>query len=212
MLRVMPAGVPHGELSHTDWACYYIGLDLPARPPWPQLYVDDTYGTISALCGTIAREWNGQAADRDTMLALLVRQLDLLLRRAHDQQDVAPSERLVREGERLLRERFAAPITTAAIATSLGVSSSYLRAQFVRLRGQTPIAYLHALRAQHALALIRNSTLSLEAIAKLAGYDSSSHLSRHIKRVTGSRPGTFRGAPIGATGMSTNSEEGTYGA
>ncbi|GAA1572807.1 hypothetical protein GCM10009804_31680 [Kribbella hippodromi] len=49
-------------------------------------------------------------------------------------------------------------------------------------------------RLRHALAHIRNSTLPLQAIASLTGYNSASHLSRHIKAATGTAPGALRGA------------------
>jgi transcriptional regulator GlxA family with amidase domain len=55
------------------------------------------------------------------------------------------------------------------------------------------MAYLQAIRVQHALGIIRNSNLSLETVAHACGYDSASHLSRHVKRVTGQSPGALRG-------------------
>ena len=39
---------------------------------------------------------------------------------------------------------------------------------------------------------IRNSTLPLQAITDLTGYNSVSHLTRHIKSTTGSPPGALR--------------------
>jgi AraC-like DNA-binding protein len=191
MLRLMPPGVMHGEISLTAWACHYIWLEPPFLP-WPHVYTDDSGGTFGKLCSVLVREWTGEAPDRDEMLGLLLHQIDILLRRAHTQDEVSSAERLVREGERLLKERFATSMTITEVAAALGVSPSYLRAQFVRLRGQTPMTFLQALRVEHALALIRNSDLSLEAIARLCGYDSSSHLSRNLKRATGERPGVFR--------------------
>jgi transcriptional regulator GlxA family with amidase domain len=126
------------------------------------------------------------------MLSLLLGQIDILLRRAYVQRRLSPRERLVRDAERWLEERFAERVVLKDLASEVGVSPSYLSAQFMRLRGRTPMAYLQELRVQHALMLVRNSNLGLETIASLCGYDSASHLSRHVKRATGKSPGSFR--------------------
>jgi AraC-like DNA-binding protein len=41
---------------------------------------------------------------------------------------------------------------------------------------------------RHALNLLRTSDITIEAVALQCGYDSASHLSRHIKRATGKAP------------------------
>lgn len=192
MVRLMPMGVIHGEIARTRWACFCLWVETPTTLLWPSVYIDDANRTFGTLFGLLVREWSSQAPERAEMVDHLMQQLDILLRRAYDQRSLSSGERLVREGERLLKERFATPVTISAIAEELRVSPSYLRSQFVRLRGHTPMSYLQIVRAQHAVALIRNSDLSLEAIARLCGYDSSSHLSRHVKQATGQRPGTFR--------------------
>jgi AraC-like DNA-binding protein len=192
MMVTIPPHVIHGEKVLETFTCVYILLETPPYLPWPQLYIDDAHGTFANLCSVLVRESNGQAPDREAMIDTLIQQCDILLRRANDQHNVPAAERLVQEGERLLKERFSSQLTIGELAATLDVSPSYLRAQFVRLRGQTPKAYLQALRVQHAVAMIRNSDLSLEAVARLCGYDSSSHLSRHVMRATGQRPGAFR--------------------
>lgn len=192
MLRLMPPRVIHGEIVPERFTCLYIWLAAPLYPHWPQVYIDDAGQTIRNLCMAIVNEWNGQAPHREAMVNALLGQLDVLLQRANDQPIVSTGEQLVQDGERLLKEQFATPTSIGKVAATLGVSPSHLRTQFIHLRGQTPMAYLQGLRVEHALALIQNSDLSLEAIAHLCGYDSSSHLSRHVKRATGLRPGAFR--------------------
>ena len=105
---------------------------------------------------------------------------------------VIAAEQLVAQAERIFEERFASRIRIATVAAELGISPSGLRASFARLRGTSPRAALQHVRLRHALGHIRNSTLPLQAIADLTGYDSVSHLSRHIKAATGSSPGALR--------------------
>ena len=191
-LCVVPPQVIHGETGVRSFTCIYIWLEAPPHLLWPTVYVDDRYSTLAHVCHGLVREWNGQERDREEMLDTLIHQCDVLLRRAHNRVYVPASEQLVCDGERLIKERFMTSVTIKEIAETLRVSPSLLRMQFVRLRGCTPMDYLQAVRVERALTLIRNSDLSLDAVAQLCGYDSSSHLSRHVKRATGKRPGSFR--------------------
>jgi transcriptional regulator GlxA family with amidase domain len=134
----------------------------------------------------------GQAADRDRMIDLLLGQLDVHLRRDQEARQVSEAERVVREAECLMQERFAAAVVIETVARDVGVSPSSLRAHFARLRGCAPTAYLRYLRVQHALAMLRESSLTLDAIAPLCGCYSASHLSRCVKQETGRSPGSFR--------------------
>jgi AraC-like DNA-binding protein len=126
------------------------------------------------------------------MRALLVEQLDVLLQRAQEQRGLTPNERLIRAAEQIIDERFATTLQIKQVAQELGVSPSHLRAQFLYWRGQSPMAYLQAVRARHAIGLLHTSTHTLETIAGMCGYDSASHLSRMVKRVAGKSPGAVR--------------------
>jgi transcriptional regulator GlxA family with amidase domain len=67
-----------------------------------------------------------------------------------------------------------------------------LRAYFARLRGCSPLAYVQKVRLQHAWMFLTTSDITLDRIAELSGYDSASHLSRHVKRACGKSPGSLR--------------------
>lgn len=193
VLLATPPRTPHAELATTPYSNYWIQIDAPVDMPWPRICLDDRERSLSHLCTAIVREAKGQFTDQQEMLQLLLRQLDLLLQRARQQQHLSTAERLIQEVEQILEERLATSLTFQEIAREVGVSPSHLRAQFVLLRGHSPKAHLQAIRVREALSLLWNSTLTLEAIAALCGYDSASHLSRHIKRATGKPPGALRG-------------------
>jgi len=144
------------------------------------------------VCASLVREWTSRYANRVEMLAVLLRQLDLQLRRAHEHPALSRGERVVHEVERLFHERLSTSLCVTDVAQEVGVWPTMLREYFARWRGQPPLARINALRVEHALALLRTSDFTLEAIADLCGFDSPSHLSRHVKRVTGQRPGAFR--------------------
>jgi AraC-like DNA-binding protein/uncharacterized RmlC-like cupin family protein len=191
-ILVIPAGIPHGEVSVGPWACFYLLIKRPVLPDGLLQLHDDEDRSVERVCMTLLREWRSQQEGRETMLSLLLDQLGVLLRRLKPPAAPSSAELLVRQLERALEERFTEPVTISGLCNDLGVSCSYLRAQFVRLRGQAPMHRLQHLRAQHALAAIQSSNQSLETIAEICGYASASHLSRHVKRTTGKSPGEFR--------------------
>lgn len=192
VLLTIPPGIVHAERASTAYSNFWIQVEAPEHQPWPRVCYDDEHGTFGHVCAALVREWRGRALGREAMVGLLLEQLDVLLQRAHDQAGMAAGERLVREAERLLEERSRRPVSIKAIADEIGVSPSCLRAQFARRRGRPPMAILQDVRVQHALGLLRNSNAPLETIASACGYDSASHLSRHVKRVTGKSPGALR--------------------
>lgn len=192
VLLAVPPRVVHSERARTAYANFWIQLHASDAQPWPRVCYDDEHATLGRVCGALVREWRGRAPGREELIGLLLDELDVLLRRADEQAQLPERERLVQEAERLLEERSGSPVRIGEIAREVGVSPSFLRAQFVRLRGRTPMAHLQGVRIQHALALIRNSNVPLEAIAGACGYDSASHLSRHVKQATGKSPGTLR--------------------
>lgn len=192
MLLVIPPKTPHFDLALTAYKQIYVHLQCGAVPAWLQLYRDDQERSLSALFTGLRREWRGCAPDRTEMLTLLLRQLDITLRRKSCEPEPTAAEQLVQSAERLFEERLSLSPSVKEIAAEVGVSTSSLRAYFVKLRGYSPKVYLQGLQQRRALELIGNSNLSLEAIAELCGYYSVSHLSRYIKRDTGRTPGAFR--------------------
>jgi AraC-like DNA-binding protein len=192
VLVTTPPRTPHGEHAAGPYSTYYVSVEAPPGTDWPTLCVDDADYSLGRICGAIVREWNGSAPDKEQMLDLLLGQLDLHLRREGSRQKMSVGEQIVRKAERLLEERYATRVTVESVAREVGISSSSLRTHFGRARGKTPIQHLHSVRVQHALQMLRTSSLTLERIADLCGFDSASHLSRHIKRATGTSPGSLR--------------------
>lgn len=187
-----PPRIWHAELSRTGYANRFLQVAAAADSPWPRICFDDGDRSLGRVFDTLVRESTQPSADSDRLCTLLLAELDLLLRRAAATAPVTAAEQLVAQAERIFEERFASRIRIATVAAELGISPSGLRASFARLRGTSPRAALQHVRLRHALGHIRNSTLPLQAIADLTGYDSVSHLSRHIKAATGSSPGALR--------------------
>lgn len=194
MVLVIPPRTVHQDRVHTPYSQYYVRLER-AQPsnPWPETTLDDSDHTFGHLFGGLVREWSAPATpQKGELLALMVRQLEVLLERKGQEPPNRSAEGLVREAERRLEARLTDAPTMAALAGELSVSASTLRSYFARLRGYAPQHYLQRLRLGRALELISGSTLNLENIATLCGYYSASHLNRSVKRATGRTPGHFR--------------------
>jgi AraC-like DNA-binding protein len=192
VLLITPPKTMHAEYARTAYANYFITVDAVSAHPWPRMCRDNSEGTIGRICANIVREWNMEGDERETLLALLVQQLDIEIRRTQKQQQLSLPEQLVLEAELIIQQRFTGDIRISEVAHDVGTSVSALRGYFVKYRGCSPKEYLQTVRVRSALDMLRNSTITLEHVASLCGYDSASHLTRYVKRMTGTSPGEFR--------------------
>lgn len=191
-----PPRTVHSEFAVTAYENIFIVLDAPPTHPWPEVAIDDADRSIERVMAGLERELNAARPDSAQLLGLLSAELDLLLRRAGDGDgaDEHPDgiDAVIAAGRQQLDERYAEPIRVADLARNLGLSSSSFRAHFRRVHGCTPRDYLASVRLRHALDHLRHSTHTLDTVARLTGFDSASHLSRHVKAATGATPGSLR--------------------
>jgi AraC-like DNA-binding protein len=186
----------HEEIAHTGYSNYYTLVDAASDQPWPARCDGDDAHDVGRISAALLRETSSPDASSPAMTAALMIELDVTLRR-HDPA-IAPTaaERTLRAAERVVEEAYARPLSVGALASSVGVSASTLRAHFATAAGVAPLEFVRRVRLRHALGLLRTSDLSLATVAARCGFDSASHLSRHVKAATGTSPGRLRpGAP-----------------
>jgi len=87
---------------------------------------------------------------------------------------------------------YASPITVEDIAAYAGISRSHLYREFQAHLAQSPKEYLTEFRIRRAKQLLRDSELSLTAIANSIGYDNSLYFSKAFHKVTGSSPSEYK--------------------
>jgi AraC-like DNA-binding protein len=192
MVVIHPPHVEHADFASSPYSIYYVWFKVESRPSWPRICHDDVQHSIGRVCEAVWREWSIRSPDRETMLQLLASELDILLRRSHEDQRRGSADTVVTEVCRIIDEYYRDPPSIRSIAAEVGVSRTRLYEQFVAQSGQTPADYLAQVRLRHALSLLHGSTLTLETIADHCGYHSASHLSRHVKHATGASPGRLR--------------------
>ena len=108
------------------------------------------------------------------------------------------SDREVAAAMQLIHAHPAERWTVAELARRVALSRSAFSERFRAVAAESPMRYLTRRRLGLAAAYLRESDLSLSAIAERIGYESESSLARAFKRDFGVSPGRFRrqrGAP-----------------
>lgn len=101
----------------------------------------------------------------------------------------APS---VKEVLRYLGAHYADPVTLDELAGISGMSPSQFSRRFKATVRMTPIEYLHSLRINAAVVLLRETDRPLFHIAQDVGYESVNYFIRRFKRIMGIPPGQYR--------------------
>ena len=192
MVLIIPPKAQHCDIAISDYAQYYLRIQIAPEIELPGYHFDDVNRSLTHVAAQITREYQANHTDKELMLSLLLQQLELLLLRQQYTAIPSKAELIVREVERLIEAQHSKAISIKDLVRPIHASASSIRSHFAKIRGYSPKQYLQQVRLKHVFELLRESDLSLEVIATLTGYDSASHLSRHVKRVTGRTPGSFR--------------------
>jgi len=102
------------------------------------------------------------------------------------------TDSLVARAQHWLQKRMAEDVAISDLARAVAVSERTLARRFGAAIGQTPVAYLQALRLQAARALLEAGDMSVQSIATQVGYSDVSSFSRLFKQEVGFSPGSYR--------------------
>ena len=91
-----------------------------------------------------------------------------------------------------IRDEFRNSITLSDIANAGELSPFYLNKIFKNVVGDTPMNYVSKLRVRHSMALLYNSLLSVDEIAKQCGFQNSNYFSKVFRKYTNMSPTSFR--------------------
>ncbi|MEO6848311.1 MAG: AraC family transcriptional regulator [Chthoniobacterales bacterium] len=78
------------------------------------------------------------------------------------------------------------------LAKRVGISTIQLRALFLQAKMESASAMIWRLKTEHAIQLLRSTSLTLGEIADYCGYANAFHLSRSVKRRTSYSPRELR--------------------
>ncbi len=117
------------------------------------------------------------------------------------------SQTYAQKGIEYILANYSYPITIADVADYVGISRSHLFRCFQAAVGKSPKDYLTELRIRQACILLRQSDLSITAIANSVGFDNSLYFSKAFHRIKGISPSAYarkQEADPKASGTSTD--------
>jgi len=192
MILVNPPLVLHGDVYLRPYRLIYLFVEGSAVETCGHLMYDDAEQAFGKVFDAVLREWNAHLPGREAMLRSLAAQLDILIERRSAGGPSSERDRCLIEAESLLRLSVGAPLTLDEIAEQVGVSRSWLYQAFRETYGRTPHEFVLGLRLDKALALLRHSSHKMAFVAEECGYASGSHLTHHVRKVTGLNPSEIR--------------------
>ncbi|MDD4098393.1 MAG: AraC family transcriptional regulator [Lentisphaeria bacterium] len=83
-------------------------------------------------------------------------------------------------------------VNVKGLAESAGLSRSSVHRVFRQELGVTPKRYLDSLRMQAAMSLLRETVLSVEAVAAATGFANANYFAKFFRRKVGQSPSGFR--------------------
>lgn len=98
---------------------------------------------------------------------------------------------LIRQMERYILDHLLEPITVREIAESVGRHPNYCGMVFRREKGCGLQEYIHRLRLEHAVNLMREGDLTIGEIALQSGYHDIYYFSRVFKNIKGVSPSAY---------------------
>lgn len=189
---LIPPDMSHSEYSSTLLEVTWIGLEgtrlesLPRQKVligrWNEVepQVENLWLLAEHARGRVGPELDGLAA------ALLARVLRLI------SEAPEPTSQRIEQAAEWLHKHFSQPISMAGLAEQFGYSEGYFYRAFRRFTGQSPAAYLTAIRLQHAIQIMQHTTLKLDRIARIVGYQDPLYFSRLFRKAFRRSPSEYR--------------------
>ncbi len=106
--------------------------------------------------------------------------------------DSASYQKIKKSVEYLNRHFTEAAIDIPTISAISNVSEGYFRALFLEEFGTSPIKYLHKLRIDYAVELIKTGYYTIEQVSEKCGYNDTKYFSTVFKRIAGYPPATLK--------------------
>ena len=97
----------------------------------------------------------------------------------------SPAGRLILRAEEIIRQNITRPLNASALAGLLKISKRLLTLRYRQIRNTTPLHAIHAAKLTEVRRLLSDSSLTLDRIAELCGFNDPSQLKKLFKRTYG---------------------------
>ncbi len=174
---------------HDDFLAQFHGL----KPVSDQIFVVDR-DRLTCSGGASAAHLAAFLVERHLGRALATKSLHIMMideaaigttPQPVSSQEIQSKDPLIRRALLLMQDHLDVPLSIAELGRRLATSKKTLERRFRSDLGLSPLDAYLGLRLDHALHLLRATTRSVASIAAECGFCDSSHLSRMLKRKTG---------------------------
>lgn len=97
----------------------------------------------------------------------------------------------VQKSVEYITSHYAYPIAIEEVAAYVGISRSHLFREFQKHMGKSPKEFLTEFRIRQACCLLKDSNLSINAIANSTGFDNSMYFSKVFRKEKGMTPSEY---------------------
>jgi AraC-like DNA-binding protein len=187
---VIPAGVPHREDSDTDFhSCFFTFCDDNLNSRVFFRFVDTEARDFLNVLKQMYSEYNGRRKNYENIVDSLYGVLYQYMLTLSEERDGEPF--IAALVDDIIKNQSDPDYDLAAAVSRIPMSASYVRGLFRQKTGSTPLQFLTGLRIERAKDMLRvraTSGLTVEAVAKSAGFRSNYYFSRVFKKCTGLSP------------------------
>ncbi len=182
-------------------ASYAASIDLFSTLLSPIVERFDVVDELGKRLKLVVAELSAQEIGMHAMTAALLKQvLVMLLRRSLNSPNSTLEHFSLLNDPQVTRAfadmaaRPGAPHSLSTLTETAGLSRSAFMARFARAFGCSPMAALRQIRMRHAAHLLVGNTLSIEQVARAAGYESRSSFVRAFREAYHTDPSDYRAA------------------
>ncbi len=187
---VIPAGVPHEDISDTDFhSCFFTFSDDNLNSRSFFRFMDTEARDFLNILKQTYSEYNKRRKNYENIVDSLYGVMYQYMLTLSEERDGEPW--IAELIDDIIKNQSDPGYDLSGAVAHIPMSSGYVRGLFRKKTGSTPLQFLTGLRIERAKDMIRvraTSGLSMEAIARSAGFGSNYYFSRVFKKCTGLSP------------------------
>ncbi len=197
---VVPPRCYHYEEAVASTRFAWIGFSAPAAdlegiPPGTRLRVAPVLADLSSLLNRIDAEDKYRPPFHEERIALLLRDLLLLLRRAARPASRSPAEfrpaTAIEASRDYLQRNIREELTIEQVARYHGFSLSHFEVLFSARFGETPKQFQQQCRLRAVEEMMREGIRSPKLLAASLGFNDAAYFCRWLKKWTGLPPSRY---------------------
>ena len=187
---VIPAGVPHEDFSEADFhSCFFTFNDENLKSRVFFKFSDTSERVFLTIMKQMYSEYFLRRQNYENIVDSLYGVLYQYMLTLSEERGGNPY--IAGLIDDIIKNQSDPDYDLSAAVARIPMSSSYVRELFRRKTGSTPLQFLTNRRIEHAKDMLRvrkESGLTMEAIARSAGFSSNYYFSRVFKKSTGVSP------------------------